>query len=136
MDTLMQNPSNLSNKYRFESVFNIIYKTYLKYQYSNEKISDLSVAYLELYKNIQSKKRGFKNQIKIFRENEEIKIESNHKSFSEFCGSVITSEIDCDLIHVLALLLWRMDEMSFNEHKFTFNKISETKNVKKIKQFF
>lgn len=132
----MQNLSDLSNKYRFESVFNILYKTYLKYQYSHEKISDLSVAYLELYNKMRSKKRKFKNQINIFKENEKIKIKSHHKSFSEFCGSEVVSEIDCDLIHLLAILLWKLDEMDFSEHKFTFNKISETKNAKKIKQFF
>ena len=132
----MQNLSELSNKYRFESVFNILYKTHLKYQYSNEKISDLSIVYLELYENIRSKRKRFKNQIHIFNENEQIEIKSNHKSFSEFCGSEIVSEIDCDFIHLLAILLWKMDEMDFSEHKFIFNKISETKNAKKIKQFF
>ena len=132
---LMQNLSELTNKYRFQSIFNIIYKSYLKYQFSNEKISELSICFLDLYKKINSIKTKSKNEIKISKKEFKIEIESKHSSFSDFCGSKIISNIDCDSIHAISVILWNLDSINFKEHSSLFEKITHLKNAQKTEQF-
>jgi hypothetical protein len=138
MDIQNQTLIDLFKKYRFNSLFNAIYKLRLKYNYSDKQIHHISVTLLSLYEEISdlSVEGLKKHKIQVKKNDGLLEITSDENSFNKVVASEVHCNVKMNLVELTALIFWNLEKLVKKEIPASLDKIIKFKNEqKKTKQY-